>query len=357
MKDQRGTFQDETVLTFRDVVRFYKKNKFKIALSGAVFGIIGVGFSMLLPFKYVSSAKILPELQNKSSLSGFRALADLAGINLDNMQTSEAIRPDLYPSVLSSKPFLMKVAKLKVQALDSRQPETVEQLYARQKSPIGGIKGALFGWLQRDNKDDSPNRLNGGLKVPAGVLMLSEKDARLLTALSASIVSGFDKKTGIISVEVTAPDPVVAAWIAQFSIDYLTDYMNSYLKDKRSDQADFLMQQKLKAQTRVREADRNLRAFRDRNKNPFLSLSTSEESKLQSEVNVAENLYSELSRQVEQAQIKKREESPVLQVLEPPQVPLKRDSPKRANIAILFSLFGFFVGTLGALIGGRKGSD
>jgi LPS O-antigen subunit length determinant protein (WzzB/FepE family) len=56
-----------------------------------------------------------------------------------------------------------------------------------------------------------------------------------------------------------------------------------------------------------------------------------------------------LSRQYEQARLKVQERTPVFKVLEPAQVPLKRVSPKRTMIVLLFTGAGLVLG-LGYLL-------
>lgn len=339
-----ATIEDrkEVVIRVSDLTKFLKRFFFPVIVSGAIFSLIGAGYSFLLPFEFNSTARILPELQSKSSVGGFRALADLAGINLDNMQVSEAIRPDLYPTVLQSKPFLLSLAKLKIQAADTAKEETVEQFLGRQVNPMHSITLKFFKSSSEEDQSKLPSNSNNK-KIPSEILILSRDQELMLGNLKSRIKTDLDKKTGIILIDISMPDPIVAAWVAQYSIDYLKEYMLKYRSGKKGEEAEFLGKQRDIAKARFQSADLNLRSYKDRNRNPFNSSSTSDESRLQSEVQIAQNLYSELSKQAEQAQIKMREEIRVLQVLDPPQVALKRSSPKRTVIVLTFFIVGCFI--------------
>lgn len=347
---------DKIVIRFSDITSFFKLNKWKILASGMLFSVVGAFYSLTLPVEYTSTAQILPELQAKSSLGGFRALADLAGINLDNVQVSEAIRPDLYPLVLESSPFLVDVSKFKIRASDGKGPETVSAFLSRRGQESPGLAGKLAGILSfssTSNAQRSP--VMTPPQLPKPVLVLTNKEEEMIKNIRSRISAVLDKKTGIIYVSVKMPDPYVAAWVADYSISYLTDYMLQYRSGKQTDQAAFLQEQQEKAKRRFEAADRALRSYRDRTRNPFMSIAASEESRLQSELNIAQGLYSELSRQTEQAQVKMREETPIIKILEPPQLPLIRSSPKRTQIVITFCFAGILAGVIWGFI--RKGKN
>jgi uncharacterized protein involved in exopolysaccharide biosynthesis len=74
---------------------------------------------------------------------------------------------------------------------------------------------------------------------------------------------------------------------------------------------------------------------------------------LQDRYNLAFNSYNSLSQQLEQALITVQEETPVITLLEPVQVPLERSRPKRllviAVAAIIGSIAGVFL-ILGSVI-------
>ncbi len=65
---------------------------------------------MTAPKEFESKTPAYVELQSSSSLGkmgGLSALADLAGIDLAQMSGTDAVRPDLYPNIIQSLPFLL----------------------------------------------------------------------------------------------------------------------------------------------------------------------------------------------------------------------------------------------------------
>lgn len=335
----------EIIIRLSDLKDFLLGNKWRIGLTGMLFALLGWAYSYTLPIEYASGVQILPELQSKNNLGGFRALADLAGMNLDNLQISEAIRPDLYPSVIESKLFLLDVAKLKVTASDSRQAETISGFLERKGTGKGGLLDKLVGLFNIESeKDKDATTPRIPTNIPASILILDKSQEALLKQLAARITSNLDRKTGVISIRVTMPDPIVAAWVAQYSTEYLENYMLTYRLGKQHAHVEFLEREMEKASANFRNADEKLRRFKDRNRNPFIESSTTDESRLQAEFNLNQNLYTELSKQYEQSKIKMKDESPVIKILNPAEVPLKRDSPKRRVIASVFLVAGLVTG-------------
>lgn len=328
------------------ILAFFRRNKWIIAGSGLLMGIGGYLYSLQQPIEYTSSAKILPELQNKNGLGGFRALADLAGISVDNVQITEAIRPDLYPNVLSTKVFLLKLSQLEIQPKDQKGSEALESYLEKQAALSKGISLNPLRWFKLGSPDKQVAVDTAGRVIPRGVLFLSKKKDDMLKGLGARVGASLDKKSGIISVDVTMPDPLVSAVVANFAVEYLIQYMSEYRTGKENDQVRFLQKEVERAQSRFKAADRAVRVFADRNRNPFLSKSTSEEGGLQAELQLSQKLFNELSYQLEQAKLKEGSDAAVIQVLDPPQIPLERSSPKRAITAALFLIVGLVLSTM-----------
>ncbi|OZI07543.1 lipopolysaccharide biosynthesis protein [Siphonobacter sp. BAB-5385] len=340
--------ENSITVGFLDIIHFVKKYVFRIVSIGLITGLIGYLYASTQTEEYISRVDILPEMQSKNSLGGFRALADLAGINLDNMQVAEAIRPDLYPSVLESKPFLLNVLQLKVYTSTDTTKYIIKdflQLKAKKEKSIGSILSKISFKKRENNTIKINNQVAKSL--PSDIILIDKELEELVNNVNERIQAELDRKTGVITVKVKMPDPLVAAWIAQYSVDYLKEYMLEYRSGKEAEQMKFYKGQMDKAEKRFREASRTVREFRDKTRNPFFTASASQEDQLQAEVTVSQNLYSEVSKQYEQAKLKMQSETPVLKVLDPPQVPLVRSSPKK----VFSFLIGFMIGVIGCTFG------
>ena len=102
------------------LLRLLWQNK-KILLRNCViaFGLaLIVAFS--IPKEYTAKVILAPEMSGGMSglSSNLGTLASMAGINMSNLSSNEAIFPDLYPEIVSSTPFLMEMMEVRVETLD-----------------------------------------------------------------------------------------------------------------------------------------------------------------------------------------------------------------------------------------------
>ncbi|MCU0469507.1 MAG: Wzz/FepE/Etk N-terminal domain-containing protein [Arcicella sp.] len=110
---------DEITIDISKIFKVITKNKWTVLVSTIIATVLGVFIAINTPNEYSSQVQILPELDSKDAaggLSKFKSLAGLAGVDLSSMSSSEAVRPDLYPNILQSTPFLMDVMNMKVYA-------------------------------------------------------------------------------------------------------------------------------------------------------------------------------------------------------------------------------------------------
>ena len=71
-----------------------------------------------------------------------------------------------------------------------------------------------------------------------------------------------------------------------------------------------------------------------------------ERERLQNDANLKYQVYNTTAQQVQQAKAKVQLETPVVAVLQPPTVPLKKSKPSKAKILVGFFVLGMFVALL-----------
>ncbi len=323
-----------------DIFLFFKTNLKRIIIWGVLSGIVGVVYALTAPKEFESKTQLMPELQSSSSLGkmgGLSALAGLAGIDLTQMSGTDAVRPDLYPNIIQSLPFSLFLLKQSVYVSEYQKTMTLEE-YFKQKN-----KNWLSSILNSKEKEATAPLLDP--KKSSNAYELTKPQQVLITELQKRVVTTFDRKTGVISINTKMPDPVVAAATAQKAVEYLKEYVTTYRTDKARSQVKFFYGQMSEAKSRYQSAEAKLASYRDQNR--FLSLQTAkiEEQRLQGDYILAQNMYNNLAQQYEQAKIRVEEETPVFKTLEPATIPLKRSEPKRTLIVIGFGLIGIIIGT------------
>jgi uncharacterized protein involved in exopolysaccharide biosynthesis len=110
------------------------------------------------------------------------------------------------------------------------------------------------------------------------------------------------------------------------------------------------MDRQAEARKRYDQSLFTLSNYKDQNRNVFLNVAKDQGKKLQYEVDLAFNVYSNLTNQTTEAKIKLQKETPVFKVLAPAQIPLKRSSPSRSLITLGALFLGLFVSLIGVYL-------
>ncbi|MFV0365637.1 MAG: GNVR domain-containing protein [Mangrovibacterium sp.] len=99
-------------------------------------------------------------------------------------------------------------------------------------------------------------------------------------------------------------------------------------------------------------AHNELATYRDRNQNVRSAVALTEMERLQTKYNLAFSIYSELAKHYETALIKVKENTPVLTVIEPVQLPHEPLAPNKPLIVIIWAFLGGVISV--GIVFGRK---
>lgn len=319
-------------ISISDLIGFFWENRQRIFVGVLIGLLLGALYAFSKPNIYTAQISVMPEIQAKGagSLSGLGSLAGLAGINIDNMGSQDAIRPDLYPNVLQSIPFALYLLKQPVYSIKlKKQLPLAAYMDEAGKSWFGTL-------FAPDKSDEQPVKL----PINPQLIELTKEQNDHIKGVLANVTGAYDKKTGILTIAATEPEAIIAATTAQNSLNYLTNYITTYRTEKSRRQVEFLRQQAAEAKNRYQAAEYALSNYRDSNRAVYLNTAKLEEQRLQADYLLTQSVYNELSKQLEQAKIKVQEETPVFKTLEPASVPLQKSGPKRTVIMIVGAVVG-----------------
>ena len=335
----------ELTIDIGKIFKVISKNKWTILIATIISAALGVFIAINIPNEYSSQVQILPELESKDAaggLSKFKSLAGLAGVDLGGMGGTDAVRPDLYPNILQSTPFLMDVMKMEVYASKYKRKMIMSKFM--EENANQELATRIFG--KSEEKDKDAFVINPNSAIPLETIKLDKKQDDLVKEFQKRIGTTLDKKTGVISIAVKMQDPVIAATIVRYAQDYLTKYVVTYRTEKTLKDIKFLEDRIGEAKRRYDNALYSYSSYQDRNKGLFLNIAKDEGKKLQYEVDLSYNLYSELAKQLEEAKIKVHRETPIFKVLEPAQIPVKKSEPKRSVMVLGFAFLGLILTTI-----------
>jgi uncharacterized protein involved in exopolysaccharide biosynthesis len=280
-----------------------------ITLAG---GALLYALSFLVPPTYLAATTVIPVgNQDKTSLLGQigSGLEDL-GIQTGSKSNS----PAMYPDIVRSRRLVGEV-------LDLPSPPEVDS----RRRP-------LLYLLDGPNRD--PRSWDKAIRR-----------ARRMVA------SSVDRRTGVLTIEVRARRPEIAALMANALDSLLQQFTIQASSSQASANRVFIEGRLAETDASLHQAEENLRDFRERNLRimnaPNLLM---EEARLVRLLRAEEEVFVTLKRQYEMAKIQEHKDLPVLTILDPAVTPVSRDSPKRGLMAASGLLVGLMFGSWLAML-------
>lgn len=310
-------------------------------------GVLGIFIAIISPAEYTSTTTMVPQTaQSGSKLGGLSSLAAMAGFNLDMASGGEILSPTVYPQILNSGPFQMELMNSPFSFSEVNHPVSLYEYYAEIKKPgvlslIGKYTIGLPGVIIKAIKGSENKKIDS---TKNGLIAFSEKQEDVRKMMNEKINLSIDAKQGYLTLQASFQEALLSAQVADKARELLQKYITQFKTKKAADQLEFIEERYKEKKKDFEKAQERLAWYRDQNRNMSSALARTEEERLQSEFNITMNVYNELAKQLEQARIQVKEETPVFSVLEPAVIPFERTKPQKALIVVI-SLF------LGAILG------
>jgi len=304
-----------------------------IGLICLVVGGLSAGYIFSLPRTYTSEVVMVPELNNNSSISGLGALASMAGVKFGNGSSEDAIYPEFYPKVMGTPDFVCDLLSKEVTPKGGKHSVTLfDYLTKHQKEP----------WWSRyfENKDKISKE--GPLTENIVPQRMTLPQERLVKGLMENISTTVDKRTDIVTIRVTMQDPEVAAQVATLVQEKLQLYIIDYRTSKARNDVEYIEGITEDALADYKEAQRIYAAYADSNQDLVLASAQQEEERLENEMQLAFNAYSQSAQQLQMAKAKVQERTPAFTILQSAGVPVKPSGPKRVVFMALMLVLSFF---------------
>ena len=325
-------------------VKKYKKLYYKVL--GITF-IASAIITLSIPNTYKCTVKLAPEIPggNKGA-GGLASLASTFGVNLGSASAgSDAIMPNLYPDLMNSVAFRASLFPVKVQQEDGDTAMTYyDYLENYQRLPwwsagmkvVGeGISSAMSSIFELEK--ETSDKVNP--------FRLTKDQMEIVEKMEKKVVCDVDKKTFVITIDVTDQDPLIAATLADSVQTRLQDFITDYRTRKA--RVDLAYNQKLfkEAQERYEKARLKSAAYTDANRHAIFAEKQSEQTKLENELQLQYRTYSQVAAQLQMAEAKVQEVTPAFTTLQPATVPIQKVGPKRTVMVLVVLFFALLATT------------
>ena len=303
---QNNHVDEEIEIDLMDILRRIvgiRKTIYKAAGVGLVIGII---VAISIPRQYTVEVTLSPEMGSVKGggLSGLAA--SFLGSEVSMGDGTDALNTSLSPDIISSTPFLLELSTMNI-PVSKDENMTLNTYLDEESSPwwnyvigfpgmvIGGVK-SLF--AEEENESRALNRIS------QGTIELSKKESKKIEILKEMIVAAVDKKTSMTSVAVTMQNPRAAAVVADSVVKKLQEYIIDYRITKSKEDCIYLEKLFKERQQEYYSAQQKYADYLDSHDNIILQSVRAEQERLQNDMSLAYQVYSQVASQLQVARAK-----------------------------------------------------
>lgn len=324
---------DEITIDWINILsRIYaiRKTLYKAAGVGLILGII---IALSIPKQYTVTVTLSPEMSGDKTSGGLASLASSFLGGSASSGSNDALNVTLAPDIVASTPFVLELFNTRVQTLDGKLDTTLVAYLDEQKTPwwgyIKAVPSLLIGAVKSliiETKDSVSTEINP--------FQLTKKEAAKVVKLKQAITANVDKKTAMTTITVTLQDSKVTAIVADSVVGKLQQYIIDYRIKKAKEDCAYLEELYKERQQEYYDAQSKYAHYFDTNRNIAFQSVRAEQERLQNDMNLAYQVYSQVAQQLQVARAKIQEEKPVFAVVEPATIPLEPSSSSKKIILI-----------------------
>ena len=362
---QKRKQQNSDEIDLIEVFLAFWKERRILYITLGLFAIIGIIMAFTAVEEYTAEVKLLPEERQQQSATG--GLARQFG--LGNIQTvrQEGIETRYYPDIAKSIPFIKPLLDHKIYVKELNDSLTIESYFNAYHSDFNffGLLGPKKGSFKKTTANEKIGS-NGSEENVKEIRKQKVNELRIenlspfremehtidLTKKEYKGINDFKERIeveqddeGIIHISVQMPHPVLAAKLSGKVTEALIDYIKDYRTEKARQDMEYTRERYKEARAQFKKAQERLARFRDEHSGQLTQMARTQEELLQSEYDVAFNVYNNLAERLEQERLELQKETPVVKVLEPAIIPQKPSNLSSGIVFIIYMVVGFIIGS------------
>ncbi len=326
----------DLLITIRKTIKFLFSKWLIIFLISFLAGVCGILYAWLKEPKYTAELVFSSEASGENNLGGYAGIAAQFGFDLggsgggafqgDNLMELLRSQTILEQTLLSDAPNFGK-GKLMIDAY-----------LENHKLNKTWNKDTLLSKVHFEKSSLTPNRARDSVMkaVCKGILE---------TQLS---IDKKDKKLNYIVVHMTDVNEVYAKDFVEELVKIASNYFIDYKSQKARKNLQLVARLTDSVKGLLYGNIENYAASNDLNVNPLRQITRTGGQKIQVNAQANTALYTELLKQLGLAQLTVQKETPLIQIIDSPILPLKKEKPGRLMMGIIFGFLGgvFIAGLL-----------
>ena len=339
-----------------DIVAIVKKvikGKWSLLVFFIIFAVLGIAVALMTPRTYSTDVVVAPELSSGSMPEGLSDIASMVGVDLNNGNKSsvDAIYPQIYPDVISSNDFIVQLFNIPVTTEGAKNSKTYfdhitkdakKGFWDYPKTWMGNIVKKITG------KKDTTNLADASTVIDPVHLNKVQSDIR--DAIRSQVTCVVDKKTNVITITAKDFDRFVSAEVADTVQKRLRNYIIEYRTKKFKQDVAYAQSLVDTAEAKYVKTRNAYTAFAQANTDVTQESFVTKRDEMENNMQMRYTNYTQALQQLQVAQAKLREHTPVFTVIQEASVPFKPSGTPRSLIVLGYVLAGLFFDAIWVLL-------
>lgn len=344
--------QEEAGIDIMALLRNLWDGRKTIFICLGIFIVLGLLAAFTMKRSYSVTTVMVP--QTGSSKSGLSNLASLAGFDMGTTQTNGELSPLIYPQIVSSTPFSLQMihTPLHYEKCDTliSMFDYAEAGYSKPsafdyiKKYTIGLPGVIMGSLRSKPKEieipSDGGTADDGMPKP---LVVSLKEQEMVNGMGSIVSLSVDKKEGYITMVVNGSEPIQTAELATTAQRLLQEEITRFRVEKSQSDLDYIQARYNEIKQENDRLQVTLASINDRMQSTATSSVRVERDRIQAKYNISNAVFNEMAKQLEQAKMQVKKDTPVFTVIQPVTVPT-RPANSRVKTLIIWVFLGLVVG-------------
>lgn len=332
-----------------------------ILIATAVFLVLGILSALTMKRTYSVSSVMVPQLGQSRSNAALARLTGLSTFEL-NGGAPQDLSPLVYPQIVGSVTFRRELMYTPLHyekvdtaicmfdyARDYGKATTMDKIRKYTIGLPGTLLSLTMGLFKKERPQEDYRLLSvEDAEAQSGTetvqpIILTKEEQNMIGVIGSCVNLLVERKEGYLTLNVTGSEPLQTAELAIHAQEILQDHITRFRTEKALNQLEYMQARYDETKAEAEAYQIALATVTDRSQNMTTTRARIERDRLQSKYTVANALYTELAKQLEQAKMQVKQDTPMLTIIQPITVP-SRPSNSRARTIMIWTFLGFVLG-------------
>lgn len=322
-----------------------------IIICTGVFVVLGLVAALTMKRTYSVTTVMVPQVSSGGGSSSLSSLASLAGINLSSGATGGELAPVVYPQIVSSVPFRRELINEPLHYAEADSAVSMLTYYTEIAKPsvmdgilkyTVGLPGVILGAIRGEKEPlvmPSDGADDGGMKP----LVIGEDEEKVLKAVGNAVSLAVDKKEGYLTLTVDGTEPIMTAELALKAQQLLQEEVTRFRVEKSRSDLEYIQARYDEVKKETELYQEQLASVTDRSQDVTTTRARIGRDRIQAKYNLSNSIFTDIAKQLEQAKMQVKMDTPVFTIIQPVAVPTQ-PSNSRARTLIVWTFLGIVLG-------------